>query len=173
MIDSILGRIVETNTSYYTRKDYDDGSFNIEQYTTGPFDKTLAFGPLTVKLSELLVKGFHLNINGWKNNSNQKLHLIRGAERYKLQKIPTHELNKYEDLTQWVKDYTKPHFEPYTVKYKPREIIKEVRIETDPFDQLMLRYPVRRKTVKFIGNQTLEEYVKQQLFEHKRVENVI
>lgn len=164
--------VKQHDTSYYTRKEYDDGSLIIKQSVIGPIDKTIRFGPLSAKLSELFAMGFILQIDGWKNNRNQKLRLIRGREQYKLAKIPTHCLNQYQDLTMWVRDGSKPHFEPYTVNPKPKEIIKEVRIETDPFEELMLRYPVRRKTVEFVGNQTLEQYVKQQLREQRRLENV-
>jgi hypothetical protein len=164
--------VKQHDTSYYTRKEYDDGSLIIKQIVIGPIDKTIRFGPLSVKLSELFAMGFILVIDGWKNSRNQKLRLTRGSEQYKLAKIPTHSLNQYQDLTMWVKDGSKPHHEPYTVEHKPKEIIKEVRVQTDPFEELMLRYPVRRKPVEFVGNQTLEQYVKQQLREQRRLENV-
>jgi hypothetical protein len=171
--DGYGGSVIEIETSCYTRKDYDDGSFVIQQLNIGLNDRTIKFGPLTTKLSDLFAMGFILKIQGWKHSRNQKLVLIRGNERYKLAKIPTSQLNQYQDLTMWVKDYTKPHFDPYTVEPKLKQIIKEVRIETDPFEQLTLRYPVRRKTVEFVGNQTLEQYVKQQLREQRRLENVV
>ena len=106
------------DTSYYTRKDYEDGSFNIQQSVVGPIDKTIRFGPLSAKLSELFAMGFILEIDGWTNSRNQKLRLIRGCESYKLAKIPTHRLSQYQDLTMWVRDGSKPHFEPYTVDPK-------------------------------------------------------
>lgn len=171
-VDARGNGVEQHDTSHYTRLDYEDGSFTITQNMMGPIDKSIRFGPLTTKLSHLFALGFRLEINGWKNSRNQKLRLIRGREQYKLAKIPTHCLNQYQDLTMWVKDGNKPHIEPYTVEHKPKEIIKEVRVETDPFEELMLRYPVRRKTVEFVGNQTLEEYVKNQLREQRRLENV-
>lgn len=170
--DGYGGTAQQTEKSYYTRKDYDDGSFNVQQSVIGPVDKVIRFGPLTAKLSELFAMGFILQIEGWKNHRNQKLRLVRGNEQYKLRKIPTHSLNRCEDLTQWVKDGAKPHFEPYTVEHKPKEITREVRIQTDPFEELMLRYPVVRKPVEFVGNQTLKEYVKQQLRDQRKLENV-
>lgn len=172
--DGYGGTAQQMETSYYTRKDYDDGSFNIQQSVIGPIDKVIRFGPLTAKLSELFAMGFILQIEGWKNHHNQKLRLVRGNEQYKLRKIRTVDLDTHRDLTDWVKDDAKPHFEPYTVEYehKPKEIIREVRIQTDPFDELMLRYPVVRKPVEFVGNQTLKEYVKQQLREQRKLENV-
>jgi hypothetical protein len=171
--DGYGGAAEELSTCFYTRRDYDDGSFIIEQRETGPFDKVIRFGPLESKLSELIRMGFILVIQGWKYHRNQKLRLVRGKEQYKLTKIRTVDLGKYDNLTNWVKDGTKPHFEPYTVEHvQPKTIIKEVRIETDPFEQLLLRYPVTRKPVEFIGNQTLTEYVKQQLREQRRLQNV-
>lgn len=164
--------VEQRDTSYSTRLDYDDGSFIITQNIVGPIDKSVRFGPLTTKLSHLFALGFRLEIDGWKNRRNQKLRLVRGDEQYKLAKIPTWRVSEHQDLTMWVRDGSAPHFEPYTVDPKPKEIIKEVRIETDPFEELMLRYPVRRKTVEFVGNQTLEQYVKQQLREQRRLENV-
>lgn len=164
--------VKQHETPYYTRKEYDDGSLTVKQSVIGPVDKTIRFGPLSAKLSELFAMGFILRIDGWVSNRNQKLRLIRGSEQYKLAKIPTHCLDQYQDLTMWVRDGLNSHFEPYTADPKPKEIIKEVRVETDPFEELMLRYPVRRKTVEFVGNQTLEQYVKQQLREQRRLENV-
>lgn len=173
-VDKRGNTVDQWDTSYYTRKDYNDGSFNIQQSIVGPIDKTIRFGPLSAKLSELLAMGFILEIDGWKNRRNQKLRLVRGHEQYKLAKIPTHSLNEYHDLSQWVKDGAKPHHEPYTATDpKPKEIIKEVRIQTDPFEELMLRYPVVRKPVEFVGNQTLKEYVKQQLREQRRQDHVV
>lgn len=157
-------------TSYYSRLDYDDGSFIITQNIKGPVDKTINFGPLATKLSNLFALGFSLEISGWKSNNNQKLKLVRGKEQYKLAMIPTRRLREHQDLTIWVKDGKSPHFEPYTIE--PKEIINEIRIDTDPFEQLMIRYPIKRKPIEFIGNQTIEQYVKQQLREQRRLENV-
>jgi hypothetical protein len=171
-VDKRGDTVRQCENCYYTRKDYEDGSFNIQQSVVGQIDKTVRFGPLSAKLSELFAMGFILRIDGWVSNRNQKLRLIRGSEQYKLAKIPTHCLNQYQDLTMWVRDGLNPHFEPHTVDPKPKEIIKEVRVVTDPFEELMLRYPIRRKTVEFVGNQTLEQYVKQQLREQRRLENV-
>jgi hypothetical protein len=170
--DGYGGFAQETSTSFYTRLDYDDGSFIIRQNTIGPFDRVIRFGPLKTNLSDLFKKGFKLEIQGWKSTMNQKLCLVRGREKYKLRKIRTSDIGRYDNLVQWVKDVMEPHYEPYTVEHKPKEIIKEVLVQTDPFEELMLRYPVKRKPVEFIGNQTLKEYVKQQLREQRRLENV-
>jgi hypothetical protein len=171
--DGYGGAAEELSTSFYTRRDYDDGSFVIEQYETGPIDKVIRFGPLQSKLSDLFKKGFILVIEGWKYHKNQKLRLVRGEEQYTLAKIRTDDLGRCVNLTNWVKNDTMPHFEPYTVERpQSKTIIKEVRIETDPFEQLLLKYPVTRKPVEFIGNQTINEYVKQQLREQRRLQNV-
>ena len=162
----------EISTSFYTRLDYDDGSFIITQNTVGPFDKVIRFGPLKTNLSELFKMGFILEIQGWKNSMNQKLRLVRGKEKYKLRRIRTSDIGAHDNLVQWVRDATEPHYEPYTTERKPKEIIKEVRVQTDPFEELMLRYPVNKKPIEFIGNQTLNEYVKQQLREQRRLQNV-
>lgn len=154
----------EWTTDYWVRRDYDDGSFNISQYTIGPIDKSIKFGPLSTKLSMLFAQGFRLEIEGWKTNLKQKLRLVRGAEQYKLVKIPTYRLEEYQDLSRWVKDGSTPHFEPYTIERK------ESRAIIDPFEELMRKYPVTKNTVEFIGNQTLREYVKQQLREHRKLE---
>jgi hypothetical protein len=170
--DGYGGFADEISTSFYTRLDYNDGSFIIRQNTVGPFDRVVRFGPLKTNLSDLFKIGFTLEIEGWKNSMNQKLHLVRDKEKYKLAKLKTSDIGRYDNLVQWVKDATEPHYEPYTVKRKPKEIIKEVRVQTDPFEELILRYPVKRKPVEFIGNQTLNEYVKQQLREQRRLQNV-
>jgi hypothetical protein len=171
-VDNHEDTVKQYDTPYYTRKDYDDGSFIIQQCIRGPNDKTISFGPLSTTLSELFAMGFILQVIGWKSNRSHKLKLVREHEQYKLAKIPAYSLDRHQDLSIWVKDSVKPQFEPYTVERKPKEIIKEVRIETDPFEELMLRYPVRRKAVRFVGNQTLEQYVKQQLREQRKLEHV-
>lgn len=162
----------QIRTSYFSRKDYDDGSFDIQQSVIGPIDKTIRFGPLQAKLSELFALGFILQIEGWKNHRSQKLRLVRGNEQYKLAKIRTDAMDRLQDLTTLIRDCNSPSFEIDTDKPRTKLIIKEVRIQTDPFEELMLRYPVVRKPVELIGNQTIDEYVKQQLREQRKLENV-
>jgi hypothetical protein len=170
--DKYGGLVKEFSTGFYTRLDYDDGSFIITQDVMGVFDRVICFGPLKTNLSDLMNNmGFSLRIEGFKYRANQTLYLARGHERYKLTKIRTIDLTKYTDLVQYVKNATEPHYEPYISAQKQKEI-KEVLDQKDPFEELMSKYPKKRNPVEFIGNQTLSEYVKQQLREQRRLENV-
>jgi len=167
---------VITESSFWTRDDYDDGSFTIRQMNPGVLDKIIRFGPLQTTISELFAMGFILQIEGWVSKRNQTLRLIRGHEQYKVARIPTHSLSSCQDLTQFIRDRAAPHIEPIKEKVETphiQEVIREVFIEQDPLEQLLLRYPIRRKPIEFVGNQTLPEYVKSQLKEQRRLQHVV
>lgn len=169
-----------TYTGFYKREDWDDGSFIINQSTRGTLDKTLRFGPLTAKLSELQARGFFLTIESFTHRQKHSL-ILRNknnpSESYKVAVITKDNLNKHADLTMFIRDQSEPDYHLHgppkpLVKIVEKEVIKEVMIEGDPLDQLLKRYPLKRKTVEFIGNLTLDEYVKQQLKENRKLHYV-
>lgn len=179
--DGYGGFVKITSTSFWEREDYDDGSFIMRQLNAGQLDKTIRFGPLTATLGKLFAMGFILVIESFTHRKKHSLILKKDKEEYKLATIFSGDLNKYEDLTLHVKDQSAPDYKSAQSKVNDeqkqphiiiKEVIKEVRIETDPFEELMLRYPVTRKPVEFVGNQTIQEYVKQQLKEHRRLNYV-
>ena len=183
--DKYGGTVKITSSSFWEREDYDDGSFIIQQNTQGIHNKTIRFGPLETTLKDLLVMGFVLCVESFAHRKKHSLILRRGKEVYKLKTLTTDELNRYPDMFSHVRDgITLDHHvnngkdevetsEPKVIiKQVVKEVIKEVRIETDPFEELMLRYPVVRKPVEFVGNQTIGEYVKQQLKENRRLQYV-
>lgn len=175
------GVVNTTSSSFWEREDYDDGSFVICQNTTGVHNKKIRFGPLETTLSDLISMGFSLCVESFTHRRKHSLIIRRGKEVYKLRTLITEDLTKYPDMFSHVRDdiILDHHVnnskgvvetpEPkIIIKQVVKEVIKEVRIETDPFEELMLRYPVTRKPVEFVGNQTIQEYVKQQLKEHRR-----
>lgn len=167
-------------TTFYEYQDWDDGSFIINQYNHGTIDKTLRFGPLTAKLSELLARGFYLTIESFAYRRKHNL-ILRNIndrrESYKVAVIANEDLYRHKDLTMFIRDQSEPDYHPPgppkpLVKIVEKEVIKEVMIEVDPFDKLLMRYPLKRKPVEFIGNLTLDEYVKQQLKENRKLHYV-
>lgn len=183
--DKYGGTVKVTSSSFWQREDYDDGSFIIHQNRHGVHNKTIRFGPLETTLNDLLVMDFVLCVESFAHRKKHSLILRRGKEVYKLKTLTTEDLIKYPDMFSHVRDgITLDHHvnngkdevetsEPKVIiKQVVKEVIKEVRIETDPFEELMLRYPVVRKPVEFVGNQTIGEYVKQQLKENRRLQYV-
>lgn len=174
--DNYGGVVKISSTRFWEREDYDDGSLVIRQLDKGMIDKTLRFGPLTTTLYALYAMGFHLAIESFIHRKKHSLFLTNGKEEYKLATITAADLLKYDDLMKHVKDQAKPDYRQIISGKNPSYIIKdevkEVKIETDPFEELMLRYPLNRKPVEFVGNQTVKEYVKQQLKEHRRLHYV-
>ncbi len=184
--DGYGGFVKITSTSFWEREDYDDGSFIVRQLNAGVLDKVIRFGPLTTTINQLYAMGFTLSIESFTHRKKHSLVLRRDKEEYKLATIFTSDLAKYEDLTMHVRDQSEPDYrssmasakeetkqEPHVIiREVEKEVIKEIRIETDPFEELMLRYPVTRKSVEFVGNQTISEYVKQQLKENRRLQYV-
>lgn len=142
-----------TSSIYWERCDWDDGSFTVTQHTPGSFDKILSFGPLSTTLNQLFKQGFFLFIDGWRKHRNQNLYITKEAERYKVARISTADLDRYADLTHWIKPNMRPHVE------------LSIAAIPDPFETLMAKYPKRIKPVEFVGNQTLKQYVSQQLKE--------
>jgi|688.fasta_scaffold345461_2 hypothetical protein len=159
----------------YTRKDYDDGSFAIDQLNFGLTDRILKFGPLCTKLSYLYTIGFFLSINSCIRNRKHKL-ILRNkhkTESYKVANVTNEDLRKTVDLAALIREQLKVNsVMAAEIVEAEKEIIKEVVINNDPFDELLKKYPLGRKPVEFIGNLTLNEYVKQQLKEHRKLENV-
>jgi hypothetical protein len=181
--DRYGGRVKITTSSFWERNDYDDGSFTIEQVKHGAVNKKIRFGPLETTLEDLLATGFHLCVESFVYRKKHSLIIRRGREVYKLRTLATDDLTKYPDLFSHVRDNSSLDYHQKTnelavdkpqviVKVETKEVIKEVRIQTDPFEELMIRYPVVRKPVEFVGNQTIREYVKQQLKENRRLQDV-
>ena len=173
-----------TTSDYLERKDWDDGSFIVRQLKQATPDKTLRFGPLTVKMSEMYDRGYVLLVESFKHRKKHSL-ILRNSknhrESYKVATILASELCEYIDLAAFVRDGAEPDYQvtmanlktpKEIVKIVEKEIIKEVMIKPDPFDELLLRYPLERKPVEFVGNLTLNEYVKQQMKEHRRLHYV-
>ena len=169
-----------TSNSFWEREDWDDGSFIMRQLERGVIDKTLRFGPLTAKLSELQSKGFFLTIESFNYRKKHSLilrNIDNRRESYKLATITNSDLGTQEDLTMFIRDDAKPDYHQYVplkpiVKIVKKEVIKEVMVKTDPFEELLMRYPLERKPVEFIGNLTLNEYVKQQLKANRKLHYV-
>lgn len=169
-----------TSNSFWSREDWDDGSFIMRQVTPGVLDKTLKFGPLTAKLSELRARGFFLAIESFNYRKKHSLilrNIDNHRESYKVATIVNGDLNKHQDLSAFIRDQSEPDYHQYVplkphVKIVEKEVIKEVMVKTDPFEELLMRYPLERKPVEFIGNLTLNEYVKQQLKENRKLHYV-
>jgi hypothetical protein len=173
-----------TSNIFWEREDWDDGSFIVRQLDRGVLDRTLKFGPLSAKLSELYAKGFILTVESFSHRRKHSL-VLRNSnnyrESYKVATVTNDDLSKIDDLTRLIKDGSKPDYlaaeanmmkTKEIVKIVEKEVIKEVMIKPDPFDELLMRYPLKRKTVEFIGNLTLDEYVKQQLKENRKLDYV-
>jgi len=169
-----------TSNSFWEREDWDDGSFIMRQLNPGIIDRTLRFGPLTSKLSELQGRGFFLTIESFNYRKKHSLILrnkTNHRESYKVATIANDDLGKHSDLTMFIRDVAEPDYHQYVplrpvVKVVEKEVIKEVMVKTDPFEELLMRYPLERKPVEFIGNLTLNEYVKQQLKENRKLHYV-
>ncbi len=167
-----MGFVKKYTSKCWTKKISDDNSFVMHQSVCGEYNHTLKFGPLQATLKELMEMGFIMEVYGFLHSRNQILRIIRGNERYKLSKIPTSQLLRFDDLTKFVKDAKKVHCE--------KEILNDLEFihklvpksEKEPLDILMEKYPLKRKPIEFVGNQTLEHYVKQQLREQRRLQNV-
>jgi hypothetical protein len=173
-----------TSNIFWEREDWDDGSFIVHQLDRGVLDRTLKFGPLSAKLSELYAKGFILTIESFTHRRKHSL-ILRNSnnyrEYYKVATVTNDDLSKVDDLTRFIRDGSKPDYHvtqaniakpQEIIKIVEKEVIKEVMIESDPLDQLLMRYPLKRKPVEFIGNLTLDEYVKQQLKENRKLHYV-
>ncbi len=173
-----------TSNIFWEREDWDDGSFIVRQLDRGVLDRTLKFGPLSAKLSELYAKGFFLTVESFTHRRKHSLILRNSANRresYKVATVTNDDLSKIDDLTRFIRDGSKPDYlaaeanmmkTKEIVKIVEKEVIKEVMIKPDPFDELLMRYPLARKPVEFIGNLTLNEYVKQQLKENRKLHHV-
>lgn len=169
-----------TSNRFWEREDWDDGSFIMRQLNPGVLDKTLKFGPLTAKLSELQARGFFLTIESFNYRKKHSLILrnkTNHRESYKVATITNSDLSTQEDLAMFIRDVAEPDYHQYVplrpvVKVVEKEVIKEVMVKTDPFEELLMRYPLERKPVEFIGNLTLNEYVKQQLKENRKLHYV-
>lgn len=175
------GNIKVTTSAFWERSEYDDGSFTIHQNRIGLTNKKIRFGPLETTLKELLDMGFTMCVDSFTHRKKHSLIIRRGKEVYKLRTLTSEDLTKYADLFSHVRDDSSLDYHHKTndtsvdktqTIVEMREVIKEVRIQTDPFEELMLRYPVVRKPVEFVGNQTIREYVKQQLKENRRLQDV-
>lgn len=168
------------SNGFWEREDWDDGSFIMRQLNPGVIDRTLRFGPLTSKLSELQKRGFFLTIESFNYRKKHSLILrnkTNHRESYKVATIANDDLGKHSDLTMFIRDGSEPDYHQYVplrpvVKVVEKEVIKEVMVKTDPFEELLMRYPLERKPVEFIGNLTLNEYVKQQLKENRKLHYV-
>jgi hypothetical protein len=178
--DGYGGYTKTVSNGFWSRKDWDDGSFVMHQLDPGVIDRTLRFGPLTSKLSELQRKGFFLTIESFNYRKKHSLILRNkfvSRESYKVATIANADLGKYQDLTMFIRDGSEPDYHSYVpvrpvVKIVEKEVIKEVMVKTDPFEELLMRYPLERKPVEFIGNLTLNEYVKQQLKANRKLDYV-
>jgi len=178
--DGYGGYSKTVSNGFWEREDWDDGSFIMRQFDPGVVDKTLRFGPLTSKLSELQRKGFFLAIESFNYRKKHSLILRNkfvSRESYKVATIANADLGKHQDLTMFIRDGSEPDYHAYVpvrpvVKIVEKEVIKEVMVKTDPFEELLMRYPLERKPVEFIGNLTLNEYVKQQLKANRKLDYV-
>lgn len=175
----------KSSNSFWEREDWDDGSFIVNQFKRGALDKTLKFGPLSAKLSELYSKGFFLTVESFIHRRKHSLVLRNSKnhrESYKVATVTNDDLGRLGDLTRFIKDQVKPDYHSVSasmaakateiIRFIEKEVIKEVIVQTDPLDELLKRYPLERKPVEFIGNLTLNEYVKQQLKEHRKLHHV-
>ena len=174
--DGFGGFSKTTSNSFWEREDWDDGSFIMRQLNRGVIDKTLRFGPLTAKLSELQSKGFFLTIESFNYRKKHSLilrNIDNRRESYKVATIFNGDLNKHQDLSAFIRDGAEPDYHQY-VPLRPvvKVVEKEVMVKTDPFEELLMRYPLERKPVEFIGNLTLNEYVKQQLKANRKLHYV-
>lgn len=113
---------------------------------------TLLFGPVSATLRELFDKGYHLraicyNI-GRRTQHSEKLHLVRDNERWLVGKVPRSWFEDTKGLL--LSDFIKNNQQMFN------KVSADIR---DPFEQLTLAYPKRKKSV-MMGNQTLKEFVR-------------
>lgn len=174
----VYGGIVKiTSTSFWEIQEYDDNSFVMTQTKIGYSNPTLKFGPLSTSLNELMKSGFFLSIDSFSHRRRHALTLTNDKERYKVGSLFTQDLKKYEDLSGFVRQNIRPDYQNRS--FTPKKVLRgntllnKVNVQqADPLDELKLKYPVTRKPVEFIGNQTIEEYVKTQLKQHRRLHYV-
>lgn len=164
------GYYLDKSTSYYTAKEYINGHFIIMQFFVGGeiYDRELRFGPVKVKLSELMKDDkYFLLLEGSIQKSSQNLRLVdfeEFSESYTLARIRTVDRYARNNLALWIqKDYHNRLQSP------SKKQLSFVEKDTDPLDTLKKMYPKKMKPVTYIGNQTLPEYVKQQLREKRRL----
>lgn len=138
-------------------KVFEDNSFLIIQNYVHPnTDKTIRFGPLSTTLTELFQKGYVLRLDSYIGRSFHKIYLVYSNdinERYFIAKIKNEQFieNRGISLSCYVKEGTSPkscHTHSANVDY---------------FTELQKKYPVKTKKIANIGNQTILEYVKQNL----------
>lgn len=138
----------------------EDGSFSISQYTCEfNGDTLLNFGPISATLETLLWKGYYLSIDGFRYNRKVKLKLVhdRLKENYAIYSAPLEIFLKETDLSVFIRQ-TKN----YLLRKSELKETKKIVVSENPFDQLKKKYPFKKPEIK-IGNQTVDEYVRQQL----------
>ena len=120
------------------------------------------FGPLSTTLSNLAEMGYSLEAC-WKNgehyNRKVKVFLLNrpvcGFGRFKVATFRAFRSCEIKQLSDLVKPNTQLIHRNSSM---PEEIVKEVKVEEDPWETLKERYPVKANKT-FIGNQTLTEYL--------------
>lgn len=160
--------IRHTSSKFWYQEIYDDCSFCMYQKSLPIGNHTsLKIGPLRTSLSNLFSMGYYFEIQSWTFRRKHPL-ILKNNEKeiYILKYLTTKELTKYESFSELLGDEYNLDFKEYKEK-KPdvlvRIIRKEVPVQKDPLDELMLRYPKYKKPINFIGNLTIEVYTKQQL----------
>lgn len=113
---------------------------------------TLFFGPVSITLKELFEKGYHLRAVCYKVGKRpeykEKLHLVKGNEKWLVGRVPRSWFGDNKGLL--LSDFIKNNQQMFN------KVSADIR---DPFEQLTLAYPKRKKSV-MMGNQTLKEFVR-------------
>lgn len=132
-----------------------DGSFEILQCESPKYgDTVLSFGPCKITLNELFDLGYMIYVDGRKTQKRIKILLTNGRDRYVLYKTTFDVLSKTPDLGIYAK-LTK------NTLLKRRN--NDLHLTSEyMLDRLKDMYPTVKKDF-LIDNQSIEEYVRQQL----------
>lgn len=133
------------------------------------------FGPLSTYITELFADGYELIIEDmirkkhglYDYNKLVSLKLKRGRETYTIVKKPLTTFIKSVDLVEHVKDNKNYLLTKHVEEPIQNTLTFKETMPTVLFDKLQQIYPIpKEKKDVFIGNMTLEEYVKFKLKEN-------
>ena len=141
-----------------------DGEIYLVQ-TAPKNDPKLHFGPLSIRLSDLMMEGFDLTVLGYRSSRASErratLYLTRKGEQYKICRRFMTDFLASDDLSEFVKDQNLTHRLNLNVEYKELPFTPPVVEERDPYDVLLERFPSpKTPSTLMIGNYSLREYVR-------------
>ena len=134
---------------------YEDNSFIMTQKTLAFAGISLQFGPAIISLASLEPRGYYLEVRGANLRNTGKLErsfpvmLTQGQDRYRVGRIPARKVTKCVNLVDYL--------------YSKKPLNSEAHVSIEPLQALKRKYPYCKKPVEYIGNNTIREYVKNQL----------